>query len=111
MIRKVKDTANKSTGKRVAEHRERLKEAGIKRLDLSVSPQAFSSLQGWAKSQGLTYSEAAEQLFIAASAPVSFYTNSSPLNVSAQASTDNGTFDQGTVVAAFFSQQKDNEKE
>lgn len=109
MVRKIKPTTLKTTGTRVAEHRERLKEAGIKRLDLSVSPQAFSSLQVWAKSQKLTYSEAAEQLFIAASAPVSFYsTEATDLN--AQLKKNSTQESSQSVVAAFFNQQQKNEE-
>lgn len=109
MVRKIKPTSLKTTGTRVAEHRERLKEAGIKRLDLSVSPQAFSSLQVWAKSQNLTYSEAAEQLFIAASAPVSFYSTEATA-LSSQLQHKSIQESSQSVVAAFFNQQQKNEE-
>lgn len=76
MVRRIKPAEYKTTTERVAEHRERLKEAGLKRLDLSISMEAFESLQKWSKENKLSYSEAAEHLFLAASAPVSFYTQS-----------------------------------
>jgi hypothetical protein len=108
MVRKLKTSEMKSTGARVAEHRERLKEAGIKRLDISVSPQAFSSLQSWAKTQNLTYSEAAEHLFLAASAPVSFYSSTaqSQTTVLRNSPPENSS----SVVAAFFNKQQTNEE-
>lgn len=73
MVRKLKESANKSTSERVKEHRIRAKEAGLKRLDLNISHEAFESLKSWSNSNGLTYSEAAEQLFLAATTPLNTY--------------------------------------
>lgn len=125
MVRRLKSTESKSTTERVAEHRERLKEAGIKRLDLSVSTEAYESLLAWSKAQKLSYSEAAEQLFLAASAPVEYYTSSCILNnekqfVSQQnvSGSLNGFSNSSTiltpqtsVVEAFFKSQINNNKE
>ena len=71
--RKFIETETKTAQERVAQHRERLKAMGVKRLDLSVTPQAFESLRAWSAQNNLSYSEAAEQLFLAASAPISSY--------------------------------------
>lgn len=124
MVRKLKSTENKTTSERVAEHRERLKEAGIKRLDLSISTEAYESLLAWSKSQKLSYSEAAEQLFLAASAPVEYYTKSYSSEPLAQSSNlglsgslnsivcaSVNPLPQTSVVEAFFKSQTTNNKQ
>lgn len=125
MARRLKQPEYKSTTERVAEHRERLKEAGLKRLDLSVTNEAFESLLKFSKANKLSYSEAAEQLFLAASAPVDYYTrslssnqnnSSSFANASVAGATINSFTSQSvtnneSVVEAFFKSQIANQKE
>jgi hypothetical protein len=81
--RRFVETESQPTQARVAKHRERLKALGVKRLDLSITPEAFESLKSWSAQNNLSYSEAAEQLFLAASAPISSYLTSSDVLVGA----------------------------
>ena len=78
-MRKTK-TETKTTQTRVAEHRDRLKASGMKRLDLFIKPEAFEALKNWTESKGFTYSEGAEHLFLAAAAPLNSYSPSTMQN-------------------------------
>jgi hypothetical protein len=117
--RKFTPTAS-PTQSRVAKHREKLKDLGVKRLDLSVTPDAFQALQGWASARNLSYSEAAEHLFLAASAPVNSYLTDTPSLITDNTASASGAtnhqntplttaavrsaprVDNTSVVAAFF---------
>jgi DNA-binding LacI/PurR family transcriptional regulator len=109
-MRKTIESKTSTTSERVAQYRERLKEAGVKRLDLSISSQAYESLKAWAEANQLTNSEAAEELFLAASAPLSTYTAYATSNDIQGAAPSSpllkNTPDSTTAVAAFFANRQ-----